>query len=487
MTKKNYFISANRIFTKWRAWSWIFTLLVAFGGIYEPKLGLLVFVVIAGLLVTSFFGGRYWCGNICAHGSLYDQVLMKLTRNKAIPKLFKSKILITLFLIWFGGKITFKMVTVFMNFSGMDILDRLGFIFVSSYLMVLIIGVPLGLVFTPRTWCQFCPMGTMQKLSYKLGNFLRVNNKTDVKISIASKDACHSCGKCSRVCPMQLEPHIGFDENNQFSSDNCIKCKTCVENCPAKILSLEKTKDAVSITDEYEKKHISNRQKFNATIKEIRYLEKEVMEIVFDLGQKTMNYKAGQFVLVQIQSNPIMMRAYTVSGYNTLENELRITVKKVKNGYGTDIIFDTFKVGQRVNLEGPMGEELIVDKSAKNILLVAAGIGITPFIPILEELKAFGYEGEVKLVYGARHRRDLHYCQEIKEIIEDRENMQFIPVVSRDKDFNGEKGYVTDVISKLSLHDTKIYMCAAKNVAKSLEGLLDEQNFNKEDFFVETA
>lgn len=39
-----------------------------------------------------------------------------------------------------------------------------------------------------------------------------------------------------------------------------------------------------------------------------------------------------------------------------------------------------------VVLEGPIGYKLIVYKTTENVILVAEGIGITSFLPILEEL-----------------------------------------------------------------------------------------------------
>ncbi|MFQ9287792.1 MAG: 4Fe-4S dicluster domain-containing protein [Intestinibacter bartlettii] len=42
-----------------------------------------------------------------------------------------------------------------------------------------------------------------------------------------------------RVCPMQLQPYLKFDENNKLNDINCIKCKTCVNNCPKGILEIK--------------------------------------------------------------------------------------------------------------------------------------------------------------------------------------------------------------------------------------------------------
>jgi len=137
----------------------------------------------------------------------------------------------------------------------LGILRGVGFVFVNTYWMVFVLSVCFGLIFTSRTWCHFCPMGTFQRLSYKLSKLLKANKNTDVKVSAKSKLLCHSCAKCTRVCPMQLHPYLEFDENNQFGSDKCIKCKTCINNCPAHILSLHSEKSATDVTRQAEQAH----------------------------------------------------------------------------------------------------------------------------------------------------------------------------------------------------------------------------------------
>lgn len=235
----NYYIKTNRAFTPIRKYAWIFTVFVAIGGLWEPKLGLLVIFIMAGLIGTAFFSGRYWCGNFCPHGSLFDTIIMPLSQNRRIPEFLKSRFMILGFFAFFMFNFSRKILKVTELWGAFNFLDRLGFVFVTTYLMVLIVGGAFAIFINPRTWCQFCPMGTMQKVSYKLGKAMGVNKKTDKKITISSREKCHACGKCSRVCPFQLTPYLEFSEDNQLENIDCIKCSTCVKNCPAKILSLK--------------------------------------------------------------------------------------------------------------------------------------------------------------------------------------------------------------------------------------------------------
>lgn len=241
--KKKYYIKANRTFTSLRKYGWMFTVLVAIGGQWEPKLGLLVVLIMAGLIITSLFSGRYWCGNICPHGSLFDSLILSISKNKQIPKIFKSKSVIIGFLIFFMWNFIRKILKIVPFWGTYDFLDKFGFIFSNTYLMVMIVGGLFAVFINPRTWCQFCPMGSMQKISYFIGKKLGVTKKTNKKVTIENKDKCKSCGKCEKVCRFQLSPYLDFNKNNQFDDINCIKCSTCVVNCPIGILSMEGERD----------------------------------------------------------------------------------------------------------------------------------------------------------------------------------------------------------------------------------------------------
>ena len=88
--KKDNYLKTNRAFSVVRKYGWLFTVLVAVGGLWQPKLGLLVILIMAALTITSFFTGRYWCGNFCPHGSLFDVIMLPLAAIKS-PTSFTPK------------------------------------------------------------------------------------------------------------------------------------------------------------------------------------------------------------------------------------------------------------------------------------------------------------------------------------------------------------------------------------------------------------
>lgn len=238
---KSKYIKTKRDFTIIRKYGWLFTMLVAIGGLWEPRLGLLVLPIMLGLTITAFFTGRYWCGNFCPHGSLFDVLILPISKNQKMPKFLKSKSMIGGFFIFFMFNFSRKIIKVIDSWGSLSFLEELGFVFASTYLMVMVVGGLLALLVNPRTWCQFCPMGTMQKFSYRLGKILGVTKKTDKKVTISDIDKCYKCGKCAKACPFQLSPYLNFSENNQFEDIDCIKCGVCVDTCPANILSLKTT------------------------------------------------------------------------------------------------------------------------------------------------------------------------------------------------------------------------------------------------------
>ena len=98
--------------------------------------------------------------------------------------------------------------------------SSLGFLF--EWKMLILILCVLASIVIYRPFCKYlCPLGAFYSLFQKISLLrLEVNEKE-----------CVSCGKCAKVCGMNVDPHITPD------SAECIRCGVCIQACPQDALS----------------------------------------------------------------------------------------------------------------------------------------------------------------------------------------------------------------------------------------------------------
>ncbi|MCX4746306.1 ferredoxin reductase family protein [Kitasatospora sp. NBC_01287] len=94
---------------------------------------------------------------------------------------------------------------------------------------------------------------------------------------------------------------------------------------------------------------------------------------------------------------------------------LRFTVKDL-GGHSAAVA--ALRPGVRVRAEGPYGAFTARRRKARKVLLIAAGVGITPIRALFETLPA--RPGELTLLYRARTEQDLLFRTELEEVAERR-------------------------------------------------------------------
>ena len=98
--------------------------------------------------------------------------------------------------------------------------------FIVGNVLYYAVGIILAFAFKDnRAFCKYiCPITVFLKpMSY----FALIRIKCD-------KSKCISCGKCKRVCPMDVD--VTDNSRKRENGTECILCMECTKNCPKKAL-----------------------------------------------------------------------------------------------------------------------------------------------------------------------------------------------------------------------------------------------------------
>ena len=123
-------------------------------------------------------------------------------------------------------------------------------------------------------------------------------------------------------------------------------------------------------------------------------------------------YAPGQFLTLRIPSDrEPTARCYSLSSSPHVDELLKVTVKRTKDGYGSNWVCDSVKAGTELEVLPPSGMFTPKDLSA-DLLLCAGGSGITPVVSILKSALAQG-TGRVVLLYANRDEDSVIFADEI--------------------------------------------------------------------------
>ncbi|KOS55248.1 ferredoxin--NADP reductase [Rhodococcus rhodochrous] len=141
--------------------------------------------------------------------------------------------------------------------------------------------------------------------------------------------------------------------------------------------------------------------------------------IVFDIPTalaKKFAYKPGQFLTLRIPSERTgsVARCYSLSSSPLMDDALKVTVKRTRDGYGSNWLCDNIKAGDPLVVLPPSGT-FTPNSFDHDFLLFGAGSGITPVISILKSSLAQG-TGKVVLVYANRDHESVIFADELRAL-----------------------------------------------------------------------
>jgi ferredoxin-NADP reductase len=192
------------------------------------------------------------------------------------------------------------------------------------------------------------------------------------------------------------------------------------------------------------------------------------------------SFTPGQHIPLRVllDGQAPLIRTYSLSSAPS-DDFLRISVKA--QGPASRHLHAQLKVGDRLDVRLPMGNFTLVPPSERPIVLIGAGVGITPLIAMLREQLNSAQRRPVYLFHGGRSLAELPFQQELAALERGAGGLLRIhralsqpeadAVQGRDYTFAGRLG-IDQVKAALALDDYDFYLCGPASFTQDLyEGL----------------
>lgn len=190
----------------------------------------------------------------------------------------------------------------------------------------------------------------------------------------------------------------------------------------------------------------------------------------FDAPELAREVKAGQFIHIRTSDGlePFFRRPFSV--YRA-KKQVEIFYEPI--GPGTQLLASK-KKGDELDVLGPLGNPFTLpSKNIKQVVMIAGGIGVAPFLALSDILKA--KKLELILLYGGRTKGHVYPMKEFKE--------NGVKVfVATDDGSVGAKGRVSELFSKITLDSktTMIYTCGPNPMMAAVQKFCGQHDLHGE-------
>lgn len=243
-------------------------------------------------------------------------------------------------------------------------------------------------------------------------------------------------------------------------------------------------------------------RRWHARVQAMQRLSPDLMRVHLALppGER-IAFVAGQYINILLDDGA--KRAFSFANAppdpqaapSTAGDVIELHVRLIPGGRFTTQVFETMKVGDAIEFEGPLGRFTLQD-SQRPILFVAGATGFAPVKSILEDAFRRGVQRPMTLYWGVRTAADLYLLDEVERWQREHANFRFVPVLSAadaDTAWAGRRGLVHEAMlaDHPDLRGHEVYACGSVRMVEAAvpdfiaHGL--EEQFCFSDAFVPTS
>ena len=194
---------------------------------------------------------------------------------------------------------------------------------------------------------------------------------------------------------------------------------------------------------------------------------------------KFRKYDAGSFVQLTLdQVTPSQVwpdsRTFSIASYSS--EYITLIIQRV--GYYTNRIFDELHIGSRCTLKYPFGDLFNKNQADDEHIFLAGGLGITPFLSLLDYFQQKEKLTNLHLLYSVKHTSDILYQDKLTSALRDR--AQYFTTREPESCYNSRRINLQDILAVCGENrNPHIYICGSKSFNDHYANILRSEGFNR--------
>ncbi len=147
-----------------------------------------------------------------------------------------------------------------------------------------------------------------------------------------------------------------------------------------------------------------------------------------------MGHRAGQHVDVRLTAEDGYQaeRSYSIASPQEEAPRVTLTVERLDDGEVSPYLTDDLRVGDKLELRGPIGGYFVWEASmGALLLLVAGGSGIVPLMAMLRHHAVAGSTVATRLLYSSRSLEDVIYRDELDHLMKSSSLLEVVQTLTR--------------------------------------------------------
>src|SRR5256886_9074853 len=147
-----------------------------------------------------------------------------------------------------------------------------------------------------------------------------------------------------------------------------------------------------------------------------------------------MGHRPGQHVDVRLTAGDGYQaeRSYSIASPPEEDRRLTLTVERLDDGEVSPYLVDELRVGDKLELRGPIGGYFVWEaRMGGPLLLVAGGSGIVPLMAMIRHRAAVGSTIPTRLLYSSRSYADIIYRDELEHLDEADQMLEVVQTLTR--------------------------------------------------------